>query len=88
MWYVYIIRCLKDNSLYTGITNNLNKRIAIHNDGKGAKYTRGRRPVILMKYFQVDNKSHALRIEMKIKSLPKNKKLMFSLSQYDYKKEN
>ena len=47
MFYVYIIRC-KDNTLYTGFTVNLEKRIETHNKGMGAKYTRGRRPVKLV----------------------------------------
>ena len=51
MWIIYIIVCSKDNSLYTGITNNLNKRLDAHNSGKGAKYTKSRRPVKLLKYF-------------------------------------
>ncbi len=46
-WYVYILRCA-DNSLYTGVATDLAARVSVHNAGKGAKYTRGRRPVVLV----------------------------------------
>jgi putative endonuclease len=75
MWYVYIVRCLKDNSLYCGITNNLEKRIEAHNAGKGAKYTKGRRPVILLKFWETNTKSEALKKEYRIKQLTKEEKL-------------
>ena len=75
MWYVYIVLCEKDNSLYTGITNDLTKRIKAHNDKKGARYTRTRTPVILLKSFAVKNKSEALKLEYKIKKLSRKKKL-------------
>lgn len=74
MWIIYIIVCSKDNSLYTGITNNLNKRLDAHNSGKGAKYTKSRRPVKLLKYFEAESKSEALKIECKIKKLTKKQK--------------
>lgn len=85
MWYVYIVRCLKDDSLYCGITNNLEKRLKAHNGeiSGGAKYTKGRRPVIILKSFQVNNKSYALRVEKKIKSLSREKKIIFSLQDID-----
>jgi predicted GIY-YIG superfamily endonuclease len=75
-WYVYILKC-SDNTLYTGITNNLDKRIKQHNEGKGAKYTRGRGPVALVKSFECQTKSEALKLEYQIKQLPKNDKLNF-----------
>lgn len=75
MWYVYILNCLKDNTLYTGMTNDLEKRIATHNAGKGAKYTKGRLPVVLLKFFEVDSKSAALKLEAKIKKLSRAEKL-------------
>ena len=73
-WFVYILKC-SDNSLYTGITNNIENRVTIHNQGKGAKYTRGRTPVILMAYWETDNKSNALKEEYRIKQLKKIDKL-------------
>jgi len=74
MWYVYILTC-SDGTLYCGITNDLDKRIAAHNKGKGAKYTKTRRPVSLLKYFECLDKSEALRLEYKIKQLPRGEKL-------------
>ena len=55
-WVVYILRC-KDNTLYTGITDDLNKRLKAHNEGKGAKYTRGRGPVQLYYWEYCPDKS-------------------------------
>ena len=78
MWYVYIVLCSKDNSLYTGITNNLDRRIKQHNLGKGAKYTKNRGPVVLVKSFKVETKSQALKLEYKIKQLPRQQKLDFT----------
>lgn len=74
-WYVYIVRCEKDNSLYTGITNNLEKRIEKHNNGTGAQYTKNRGPITLLKSFEVLDKSSALKLEYKIKQLSKKEKL-------------
>ena len=74
MWYVYILRC-SDNTLYTGITNDLEKRIRKHNEGKGAKYTRGRGPVTLVKSFEWPTKSGALKEEHRIKKLSRQEKL-------------
>lgn len=74
MWYVYLLECV-DKTIYCGITNNLDKRIATHNAGKGAKYTRGRCPVTLLKSFEVPNQSEALKLEYKIKQLSKEEKL-------------
>jgi putative endonuclease len=76
MWYVYILKCA-DDTLYTGITNDLDRRIAKHNSGKGAKYTKGRTPVTLYKSFEVANKSEALKMEYRIKQLSKDEKLNF-----------
>ena len=74
MFYVYILLC-GDGTLYTGYTNDLERRLAAHNAGKGAKYTRSRLPVCL-KYWEVlPNKSSALRRERAIKSLTRREKL-------------
>jgi len=77
-WYVYILECA-DGTLYTGITNNLEKRIKKHNEGKGAKYTRGRGPVALVKSFTLNSKSEALKLERRIKKLSKEEKLNFNV---------
>lgn len=74
MNYVYILRC-NDDSLYTGWTNNLEKRIKAHSDGKGAKYTRSRVPVELV-YFEVfEDKIEAMKREYAIKQLKRKEKL-------------
>ncbi len=69
-YYVYIIRCA-DGSLYTGYTTDVARRIAAHNSGKGAKYTKTRRPVALMRFWRFTEKGQALRAEAAIKSRPK-----------------
>jgi putative endonuclease len=73
-WIVYILRC-SDGSFYTGATCHPEKRLADHNRGKASKYTRGRRPVTLLASSVEMNKSEALRLEMKIKKLPRVKKI-------------
>jgi putative endonuclease len=73
-WFIYIIRCA-DNTLYTGISNHLEKRIASHNSGNGAKYTKGRGPVKLVYKEKSTNKSSASKREAEIKKLTKKEKL-------------
>lgn len=71
--YTYIVEC-KDGSYYTGWTNRILKRIKAHNDGKGAKYTKGRRPVKLV-YLEVsDTKEQAMKREAAIKKLTRKEK--------------
>ena len=72
--YVYILKC-KDSSLYTGWTTDIEKRLKAHNSGKGAKYTKSRKPVELVYKEEFDNKSDALRREAAIKSLTRKQKL-------------
>ncbi len=67
-WVVYILEC-GDNSLYTGITNNLSARLAAHQAGTGAKYTRGRGPFHLVFQEHVTDRSAATRRENEIKAL-------------------
>lgn len=74
MNYTYILRC-KDGSLYTGWTNDLEKRVAAHNAGTGSKYTRTRRPVELIYYESFSTKSEAMRREVQIKRLTRGEKL-------------
>lgn len=73
MNYTYILRC-KDGTLYTGWTNQLEKRIRDHNEGVGAKYTRARRPVELVYYERFETKEEAMKREYAIKRLSKNEK--------------
>ncbi|MEA1890678.1 MAG: GIY-YIG nuclease family protein [Pseudomonadota bacterium] len=70
---VYIVQCA-DNSLYTGITNDVEARVAQHNLGKGAKYTRSRSPVRLVYTEVTENKGAALRREIQIKKLSPQQK--------------
>ena len=73
MNYTYILRC-RDNSLYTGWTNDLTKRVEMHNAGKGAKYTKARLPVELVYYEEHETKEDAMRREYAIKQLSKAEK--------------
>lgn len=70
---VYILRC-KDGSLYTGWTNNFEKRLQAHRSGKGAKYTRGRGPLVPVYLEYFSDKSSATKREASIKKLPRKKK--------------
>ena len=74
MFYVYVIKC-SDGSLYTGYTNNLKKRLKMHNDGKASKYTRSRRPVRLLVKWSFKSKSEAMRHEIEFKSLTRKSKM-------------
>ncbi len=74
-WKVYIV-CCADNSLYTGITVDLDRRLKAHNSGRGSKYTRSRRPVTLVYVGPVVEQGDALREEKRIKSLTRAQKLM------------
>ena len=72
-WKVYLLKC-SDGTIYTGISNDVKARIAKHNSGKGAKYTRGRTPVKLLKTFSYKNKSEACKAEYAFKKLSKQEK--------------
>lgn len=74
MFYVYMLRC-SDDSLYTGYTVDLEKRLIAHNKGKASKCTRGRLPVELVYYEKYDTKSEALKREYAIKQLERSEKL-------------
>ena len=71
--YTYIVKC-SDETLYTGWTNNLKKRLEAHNSGKGAKYTKNRRPVELVYFEEYDTKQEAMKREYAIKQLNRKKK--------------
>ena len=72
--FVYMLRC-KDDSLYTGCTNDLQHRLAMHSSGKGAKYTRGRGPLTLVYSEELADKETAMRRECEIKGLTRAEKL-------------
>ena len=73
MHYTYILQC-KDGTYYTGYTNDLQQRIKAHNEGKGAKYTRGRTPVTLVYYEEYSTKQEAMAREWKLKRLSRKEK--------------
>lgn len=72
--YVYIVRC-SDNTLYTGWSTDVDRRVKTHNAGKGARYTKKRRPVILVYKETLSCKSDALRREREIKSFSRKEKI-------------
>lgn len=74
VWTVYILEC-GDGTLYTGITDDLQRRFKAHSEGKGAKYTRGRGPLKLRYWETVPDKSTALKREHELKRLRKNEKM-------------
>ncbi|WP_184665345.1 GIY-YIG nuclease family protein [Texcoconibacillus texcoconensis] len=72
--FVYMLEC-KDGSLYTGYTTDVNKRLRQHEEGKGAKYTRGRGPFTLVYVASFLTKTEAMQEEHRLKQLPRHKKL-------------
>lgn len=73
MNYTYIVKC-SDGTFYTGWTTNIEKRIEVHNSGKGAKYTKSRRPVELVYREEFKTKEEAMRREYEIKQMTRKKK--------------
>ena len=73
IWYLYILRC-RDNTLYTGITVDVEKRFAAHSAGRGAKYTRGRGPLELVYRERCGTHSDALKRERIVKSMRRSQK--------------
>jgi len=86
-WCTYIVECsdLK-KTLYTGTTNNIRRRLDQHNTGKGAKYTKGRAPIVLMAMFYRKNRSEACILECKIKRMCRRTKFKV-ISEYRILKE-
>ena len=79
-WYVYVVRCA-DGSLYTGVSTDVPARVAAHNSGRGARYTRSRRPVELVHTETKKTQSTALRREAAIKAWPRQRKLTLMRSE-------
>lgn len=73
-WFVYILKC-RDERLYTGITNNLSARLEAHNNGTGAKFTKGRAPVLLLYRETCASRSEATKRELAIKKLSRAQKM-------------
>ena len=78
--YLYVLKC-RDGTFYTGYTNNVEKRVNVHNSGKGAKYTRGRLPVCLIYSKEYPTKSEALKAEYAFKQWNRSKKEQFLLKE-------
>ena len=74
-WKLYVLRC-RDNTMYCGITNDLEARIQKHQSGKGAKYTRARLPIILLCSWNCTDHSHAAQQEYRFKTLSRKRKLL------------
>lgn len=86
MHYTYMLKC-NDGTYYTGYTMDLQKRLKAHNEGKGAKYTRGRGPVELMYYEEYEEKQTAMHREWEIKQLSrKQKEALWKHRESSYKK--
>ncbi len=79
-WWVYIVEC-SDGTLYAGSTTDVAKRIVAHNAGRGAKYTRARRPVVLRYLERTPDRGSALRRELEVKRLGRAEKLRLFKSQ-------
>ena len=75
-WFVYIVECC-DSTYYVGITTEVARRIKQHSSGKGAKYTRSRKPVKLLHFFEVPSRSEALKQEAAIKKLKRDQKINY-----------
>jgi predicted GIY-YIG superfamily endonuclease len=73
-WFVYVVRC-RDGSLYTGVSTDVAGRVAVHNAGKGARYTRARRPVVVVHVERKRSRGNALKREAAIKALSRAQKL-------------
>jgi len=73
-WVVYLVRC-SDNSLYCGSSNDVHRRLKEHNSGRGAKYTRSRRPVEIVDSSSAMSKREALKLEYRIKRMPADQKI-------------
>ena len=75
-WFVYVVRCA-DDTLYTGVARDVAARIAQHDAGKGARYTRGRGPLRLLVKIACAGHGEALRLEARVKKLPRDEKVVF-----------
>ena len=85
MNYVYLLRC-EDDTLYCGWTTDLEKRLAAHNSGAGAKYTRSRLPVEIVYYEEYEDKNEALSREWHIKRMSRAEKFALITGITDYRK--
>ena len=72
-WYLYLVRC-GDGTLYTGITNDVERRLAAHREGRGARYLRGRGPLELARKVRVGSHGDALKVERRVKRMSRSRK--------------
>jgi predicted GIY-YIG superfamily endonuclease len=79
----YIVKCA-DGSLYSGWTTDMDRRLDAHNSGKGARYTRGRTPVVLLAHWEFPSKQEAMSFEWHLKKLPRSQKLNLVQEQADH----
>ncbi len=90
-WYVYILEC-KDDSVYTGITTDLEKRMKVHESGKGSKYVKSKKFKRLLHAVRVTDKVEAAKIEYKIKQMKRNDKITYFMKhpnrEYSVVKQN
>ena len=75
-WSVYLVECA-DGTYYCGVTTDVGRRVAAHNNGAGARYTRGRRPVKLIGFMTPGDRKVAARLERGVKNMTRRKKLEF-----------
>lgn len=81
-WFVYLLESLEHGTFYIGATVDVHRRLEQHNTGKGGFHTRSRRPWLLRGFIRCENRSEALKLEAKLKKLPKNQKeKAFSVNQ-------
>lgn len=83
VWYLYLVRCC-DGSIYTGITTDVNRRMAAHRAGRGARYVRGRGPLELVFSAKIGSRSLALQAERRVKKLPSIRKRELANSCIDW----
>jgi putative endonuclease len=73
VWFVYLVKC-RDGTLYTGVARDVERRLEQHNAGRGARYTRGRGPVVMVAASRAMEKRAAYRLEWAVKQLPRRRK--------------
>lgn len=72
-WYLYLVRC-GDGTLYTGISNDVERRLAVHRAGRGARYVRGRGPLALTRKFRIGSNGDAIKVERQVKRMSRARK--------------
>jgi putative endonuclease len=73
IWYLYLVRC-GDGSIYTGVSTDVARRLAEHRSGKGARYLRGRGPLLLVRKIRIGDRGDALKVERRVKGMPRARK--------------